>query len=57
MDKKISLPIYAFALLLITSLSSCDLLAGIFKGGVYVGVILVIIVVALIFWLVRSTRK
>ena len=39
------------AILLISSLSSCELIGNIFKGGMYFGIILVVVVVALIIWL------
>lgn len=45
------------ALLLLTSLSSCDFIAGVFKGGVYVGVFLVIVVIAIILWLISRVRR
>lgn len=41
----------------VLSFSSCDLIAGVFKGGVYVGVFLVIVVIAIIIWLITSMRK
>ncbi len=44
-------------LVILSTLSSCDLITGIFKGGVYVGVILVLVVVGLIIWLISSMRK
>lgn len=49
---------YSFALLLVmTTLSSCEIIGGIFKAGVWVGVIIVVAVLALIFWLVSKSRK
>lgn len=52
--KRISiLPIIAmFSVLL--SLSSCELIADIFYAGIWVGVILVIAIVAIIIWLIRK---
>jgi len=44
----------AILLALITTLSSCELIGDIFKGGVYVGVILVIVVIAIVIWLLRK---
>ncbi len=41
----------ALVTLLATTLSSCELVEGIFKAGVWTGVILVFVVVALIIWL------
>lgn len=39
---------------LITLLSSCQLIADIFKGGVYVGIILVIVVIAIVLWILSK---
>jgi len=41
----------ALVALLATTLSSCELVEGIFKAGIWTGVILVVVVVALIIWL------
>jgi cytosine/uracil/thiamine/allantoin permease len=40
--------------LLATTLSSCELIEGIFKAGVWSGVIIVVIVLALIIWLISK---
>lgn len=47
----------AILLALITTLSSCELIGDIFKGGVYVGVILVIVVIAIVIWLLRKIGR
>lgn len=52
---KNSIPI--FGLFLLTLLSSCELIGDIFKGGVYVGIILVLVVIGLVVWLISSMRK
>ena len=44
-------------LLVATMLSSCEAIAGIFKAGLWVGIIGVVIVVAIILWLVGKARK
>lgn len=44
----------AFIALLATTLTSCELVEGIFKAGVWSGVIIVVIVLALIIWLVSK---
>lgn len=45
--------IYSIALLgMVTGLSSCELIAGIFKAGVWVGVLAVVLVVALLIWII-----
>ena len=45
--------IYSIALLvMVTSLSSCELIGGIFKAGVCVGVLAVVVVLALLIWVI-----
>lgn len=44
----------ALVALLATTLSSCELIGGIFKAGVLSGVIIVVIVLALIIWLISK---
>ncbi len=39
------------------TLSSCEAIAGIFKAGVWVGVIIVVVIIAIIFWLINKARK
>jgi len=41
----------ALVALLATTLSSCELVEGIFKAGMWTGIILVVIVVAIIIWI------
>lgn len=42
----------------VLSISSCQFIADVFKGGVYVGIFLVIAVIALIIWLLsKIVRK
>jgi hypothetical protein len=44
--------------LLAISFSSCEVIGGIFKAGVWTGIIAVVLVVALIIWLIsRATKK
>lgn len=47
------LPLMLVALLA-TTLTSCDLVEGIFKAGMWSGVIIVVIILALIIWLVSK---
>lgn len=42
----------ATLLLFITTLSSCSVVEGIFKAGVWSGIILVVIVLAVIIWII-----
>jgi cytosine/uracil/thiamine/allantoin permease len=37
-----------------TTLTSCDLITGIFKAGVWSGVIIVVIILALVIWLISK---
>lgn len=48
------LPVF---LLIAVTLSSCEAIAGIFKAGLWVGIIGVVIVIAIILWLVGKARK
>jgi hypothetical protein len=46
---------FLLPLMLLTSvLSGCQVVEGIFKAGVWVGVILVVLVIAIIFWIIRK---
>ena len=45
------------ALLLVACLSSCSVIAGIFKAGVAVGIIVIVAVIALIIWIASMFRK
>jgi hypothetical protein len=49
--------IYGSLLMTVSLLSSCELIGDIFKAGVWVGVIIVVAVIALIFWLIGRGRK
>lgn len=52
MTKRIHL--WLLALLTTFTFSSCELIGGIFKAGLWAGIIIVIIVVALIIWVIRK---
>lgn len=53
MDLKKYLPLGIVALL-VTTLSSCSVIEGIFKTGVWTGVIIVVIILALIIWVIAK---
>lgn len=40
-----------------TTLSSCEAIAGIFKAGMWTGVIIVVGIIALVIWLISRGRK
>lgn len=44
----------AIVALLATTLTSCELVEGIFKAGVWSGVIIVVIILALVIWLIAK---
>ena len=44
----------ALVALVMTTLSRCSLIEGIFKAGVWSGVIIVVVVLALIIWLISK---
>ena len=56
--KKIN-PSLALALFIFMSVAftSCEAIAGIFKAGVWVGVLLIVIIVAIILWIIGKARK
>jgi hypothetical protein len=41
---------------LVMCLSSCDVIAGIFKAGAVVGVIAVVVVIAIVIWIISLFR-
>lgn len=49
--------IYGSLLLAVSMFSSCELIGDIFKAGVWVGVIIVVGIIALILWLIGRGRK
>lgn len=51
MKKVFPIALIAF---LCTTLSSCELVEGIFKAGVWSGIIIVVIVVALLIWILSK---
>ncbi len=38
-------------------LSSCEAIGDIFKAGLWVGVIIVVVIIALVLWLIGKMRK
>ena len=45
------------ALIVATALTSCEMVGGIFKAGMWTAIILIILVIALIFWLLKRFRR
>ena len=44
-------------LALLVSLSGCEAIAGIFKAGMWTGVIVIVAIIALVLYLVGKTKK
>lgn len=42
---------------LLTTLTGCELVAGIFEAGFWVGIIVVVLLVLIVVWLVNRMRK
>jgi hypothetical protein len=56
MTRSVLLRLYLLVLLAIAT-SGCELAAGIFKAGVWVGVLAVVVVLGLVFMLVRRSSS
>ena len=52
--KKLQLPLI---LSILICLSGCSAIEGIFKAGVWVGIIVVVVVILLVIWLISAFRK
>ena len=48
---------YVILALLVTSLSACEVVGGIFKAGVWTGLILVAVVIAIVIFIITRFRK
>jgi hypothetical protein len=44
-------------LILATQVAGCELAAGIFKAGVWVGIIMVVLIVGVVAWLVTRVKS
>ena len=55
MQKVSTVTLYGLAVAM--TLSSCEVIGDIFKAGIWAGIILVVLVVAVILWLVRKMRR
>lgn len=52
-----NLSLLALLLVLTVASGGCELVEGIFKAGLWVGAILVVIVVVAIFWIIGKLRR
>ena len=49
--------IWLFIVAMAMTLSSCEVVGGIFKAGFYTAIILIVLVIVIILWLVRRGRR
>ena len=54
--KKLS-GIWLFVIAMAMTLSSCEVVGGIFKAGFYVGIFVIVLIVIIILWLVNRGRR
>ena len=54
---KLSLSLIALLAFFTVTLSSCEAIGGIFKAGIWTGVIGIVLVVALVLFLIGRSRK
>jgi len=52
-----NVPLVVLLLVLALTSAGCELIEGVFKAGLWVGVILVVIVVAAIVWIMGKMRR
>ena len=55
--KNLRFPVIALLLTLMTFLQSCEVVGGIFKAGMWVGVSIVLLVIVGIIWLFSRARR
>lgn len=55
--KKNQAILLAALLFLSTAMSSCELIGDLIEFGIWVGIIIVVAVAALIYWIIRKIRK
>jgi hypothetical protein len=48
--------VYGSLLFLVSFLSSCEVIGGIFKAGVWVGILIVVVIIGLVVWLIGRGR-
>jgi hypothetical protein len=54
---KLNLSLAAVLMFTAVTLSSCDLVAGIFKAGFWTAIILIVVIIAVVMWLIGKTRR
>jgi predicted cation transporter len=49
--------LYILLLMLTALFTSCEAIGDVFKAGIWMGIIIVVLVVGLIFWLINKAKK
>lgn len=44
-------------MVMMVMMSSCDLIGGIFKAGMWTALIIIVLVIILVMWLIRKIRR
>ena len=47
----------SFLSMVLVMMSGCQVIGDIFKAGVWVGIIVVVVIIALVLWLIGKTKK
>jgi len=55
--KKYNFPLLAVLFSMVVTFSSCEIIGGIFKAGVWTGVVVIVLIIFLVIWLVGKSRK
>jgi len=54
---KNSIYLFLLSLLFLFSLNSCEVIGGIFKAGVWVGILVVVVIIVIIIWIFSRFRQ
>jgi hypothetical protein len=55
--KKLNFPVLAALAMIMFTTSSCEVVGGIFKAGMWTGIIVIVLIVVLVIWLIGRSRK
>lgn len=55
--KKFNLSLLSVLMIIMFTASSCEVVGGIFKAGIWTGVIIIVLIVVLVLWLIGKTRR
>jgi len=55
--KKFNLSLLSLMFFILVTASSCEVVGGIFKAGMWTAVIIIVLIVVLVLWLIGKTRR